>query len=547
MRRRGSRGFWDYEIAHFAVELARMWRWASNRTVVVATALGVFVTCSLLPVAYLLTTSLTSGHMSARALWLDARQQGLLWNTALLGLGTAVVSTAVGAPLGVALARVPLTAKTPLRVALTMPLLLPPYILALAWTYLTGSRGLLASVIGPDVLSVWAYSLPAAVVVLSVALYPLSMLATEVAMRRIDGRLEEAALMVTTPGRVLRRIALPLAAPSILGASLVVFVLAISEFGVPGLLRVRVYTTEVFTAFAALYDFSRAIVVAAPLLLLCLMVAVVAGALAGERLLSTSRNSGSPPAILASWRWGAEAGALTVVAMALGLPMTVLVREALGADSIAAVLQGSGPAIVNSLVLATIGATAVVSVAAWLGYARARAHGRVGQLADVLFVVAFAVPSTIVGVGLIGIWNRPGPAGALYGTWVMFILGYLARFVPVAALAMASAVRYVPRSHEEAAAVSGAGWRRTMSRIVLPQVRLGLLAAWVIAFVLAFGELGVSVLVAPPGESTLPIRIYTIIANTPPSHVAALALLQTTVILIPVALLAAAISWRGSR
>jgi ABC-type spermidine/putrescine transport system permease subunit II len=86
-----------------------------------------------------------------------------------------------------------------------------------------------------------------------------------------------------------------------------------------------------------------------------------------------------------------------------------------------------------------------------------------------------------------------------------------------------------------------------MARIILPQIRLGLAAAWVIAFVLAFGELGVSILIAPPGEATLPIRIYTIIANTPPSHVAALALLQASVILIPVALLAAAVAVREAR
>jgi ABC-type spermidine/putrescine transport system permease subunit II len=58
----------------------------------------------------------------------------------------------------------------------------------------------------------------------------------------------------------------------------------------------------------------------------------------------------------------------------------------------------------------------------------------------------------------------------------------------------------------------------------------------VIAFVFAFGELGASILVSPPGESTLPIRIYTIIANTPSSVVAALALLQLIVILVPLAL-----------
>jgi iron(III) transport system permease protein len=63
-------------------------------------------------------------------------------------------------------------------------------------------------------------------------------------------------------------------------------------------------------------------------------------------------------------------------------------------------------------------------------------------------------------------------------------------------------------------------------------------AAWVIAFVLAFGELGVSILVAPPGEATLPIRVYTLIANTPSSNVAAMALFQAGVIFAPLAALA---------
>jgi iron(III) transport system permease protein len=377
--------------------------------------------------------------------------------------------------------------------------------------------------------------------------YPLSMLATEVTLRRIDGRIEEAGVMVAPAGVVLRRITIPLAAPGILAAALIIFVLAVSEFGVPGLLRVRVYTTEVFTAFAALYDFARAIFVAVPLIVLCLMVAVAAVAFVGERLVSGRRVSGTPPVMLDTWRQPAEAAAIATVAIASGIPLLVLVGEALRAESLGAVFQGSGPAIVNSLLLATIGATVVVIVATSLGYARARAGARVGRVADAVFVVVFAVPSTIVGVGLIGLWNRPGVLGAVYGTDAMLILGYLVRFVPVAALAIAAATRYVPTSHEEAASVSGAGWLRTMARIILPQIRLGLAAAWVIAFVLAFGELGVSILIAPPGEATLPIRIYTIIANTPPSHVAALALLQASVILIPVALLAAAVAVREAR
>ena len=118
-------------------------------------------------------------------------------------LGTALLATAIGAPLGIALARMSLPRKALLRLALAAPVLLPPYIVGLAWTYLGSSGGWLAALSGRELLSAWTYSLPAAILVLSLVFYPVSMLATEVAMRRIDGRLEEAALVVAPRRRVL--------------------------------------------------------------------------------------------------------------------------------------------------------------------------------------------------------------------------------------------------------------------------------------------------------------------------------------------------------
>lgn len=519
-----------------------------TRALVIGLAVAAFVVCAVLPVAHLLVTALAApGSTRSAAFLLDARRRGLLYETALLGVGTALGATALGVPLGIALARVPLRRKALARLVLAVPALLPPYIVALAWVYLGGSRGLLAAALGRDVFSEWTYSLPAAVAVLSVVFYPLSMLATEVALRRIDGRLEEAALIVAPPARVLWRITLPLAAPSVLAAALIAFVMSVSEFGVPGLLRVRVYTTEVFTAFAALFDFARAMITALPLLFLCAAIAAAAAVLAGDRLVTSRRRSGMSAPLFGSWRLSAEVLTVTIASICVVVPLLILGAEAMRARSVTDVFAGSGEAIRNSLVLSAIGATAIVSVAVWLGYARARAEGVHGRLADIAFVVLFAVPSTIVGVGLIGVWNRPGPLGAAYGTDAMFVLVHLARFLPVAALVLATVVRYVPQSHEEAAAVSGAGWLRSVVRIVAPQTRLGVLATWVIAFVLCFGELGASLLVAPPGASTLPIRIYTIIANTPSSHVAALALLQAGVIFVPLAALGAAVSLRTGR
>jgi iron(III) transport system permease protein len=510
-----------------------MWAWRSTRTVVLAIAVAAFGIVCLLPLAYMLGQTAASGGGYA-ALLLDARQRALLFNTTALGIGTALLATLIGAPLGLALARVAMPSKPFWRIALSAPVLVPPYVMGLAWVLLTRSAGAEST-----------YSLPGAIVVLGLVFYPLSMLATEIAARQVEPRLEEAALLVAAPGRVVRRITLPLVAPAVVAAALVIFVLAVSEFGVPGLLRLPVFTTEVFTAFSALYDFSRATILALPLLGLSVVVAAVASVLVGQRLIATRRGpSGALPLAFEGWTAVASIAAVCVLTLALAIPLTALIREALGVESFSAVVRGSSEAIRNSLTLAAFGATVVTLLAIWLGYVRARMRQRFSFLVDVLFVVLFAVPSTVVGVGLIGVWNRAGVLGDVYGTQAMLVLAYLARFVPVAALGLAAAIGYVPTSHEEAAAVGGAGWWRTMIRIVLPQITLALLATWLVVFILAFGELGASILVAPPGDATLPIRIYTTIANTPPAYVAALALLQSMVVLSPLVVLAAGIALR---
>jgi iron(III) transport system permease protein len=516
-----------------------IWERSSSRTLVLGLSIaGLIVGCVLPLVAMFGLAASESGHGSGSplaALALDPRQRALLWNTARLGAGAALGASVIGVPLGVALARIPLPCKALARVLLTVPLVLPPSVVALAWTY----AGL-----SPRA----TYSLPAGILVLSLVLYPLLLLATEAAVRRVDTGLEEAALMAARPRSVLGSITLPLAAPSIWAAALVVFVLAVSDFGVPAVLRVRVFTTEVFTAFAALYDFRRAAVLTMPLVVLSATVAAAAVIVAGDRLVTTRRSLSRTHALtFPAWTPVALLTIVAVIVLALVLPIGILAAEARGARSASAVIQGSRDAVIGSLVWSAIAASLIVALASGVGYARARARTPIGRAADVLLLALFAIPSTVVGVGLIGAWNRPGLLGAAYGTPMMLVLADVARFLPVAALIIGASTRQVATSHEEAAAMSGAGWLRTACRIVWPQIRLGVIAAWVIAFVLSFGELGASILVAPPGESILPVRVYTLIANTPSSHVATLALLQAAVACGALAVLGLVLSMREER
>lgn len=516
----------------------------TTRSALIGLAFIIFTGLCVLPVVYMIGVSLvnTEGSLNLqnyRRLLVETRQRELLLNSTILGAGTALFGTLLGAPLGLLLARAHLPAKRLLRIVLIIPLIIPPYVLALGWILFTGSTGLLARVVGRDLLSGWTYSFAGTVAVLSLSYYPISMLATEAAARRVDGHLEEGALLVTTTRRVLWRITMPLIAPMVAAAALTIFVLGLSEFGVPSLLRVRVYTTEVFTAFAALYDFGAATALAVPLLVVTVIVAVIIKLILGERFI-TVRHSVHPalPVALGGWRVFAFVGTILVLSASVVLPLMTLAYEAGNLKHVTSSLEGSAAAIINSLSLAAIAATLIVVLGTFLGYWRARAQTRWCGLFDLVLLVIFAVPSTVLGVGLIGLWNRPGLLGEIYSSQAIIVIAYIARFVTIAALILAASVRQIPASFEEAAEVAGGSWLRTLAQIVLPNIRPAVVAAWLVSFILAVGELGTTILVAPPGESTLPVRIYTLIANTPSSEVAALALMEVGIILVPLTVLA---------
>jgi iron(III) transport system permease protein len=324
---------------------------------------------------------------------------------------------------------------------------------------------------------------------------------------------------------------LPLVAPLIAASALLVFALSVAEFGVPGLLRVRVFTTEVFTAFAALYDFGRATALAVPLLIIAILAVVLARWSVGERLLAaknTSRPASLPP------NAGRDAtvflAALIFVTTVVGLPIATLAAHA--RDLIANV-GAAWPAVRPSILLSLIAATLAAIVGALLGYARGRMSPRWGFLADLLLIAAFAIPSTVVGVGIISVWNRPAVPIALYASPTVIVIGYMARFLPIAVLIIAAGVRQVHVSSEEAAEMCGVSWVRSFWKLVVPQVRGSLIAAWVAVFVFTFGELGTTVLVSPPGVFTMPVRMYTLIANAREGEVATLALLQIIAAIVP--------------
>jgi iron(III) transport system permease protein len=498
-----------------------------DRSASLAAAWTIFILCSVAPIAWMLLGTLGSGSLQvvARAL-LGNRQQSLMANTIALGLGVSLLAFVIGTPLGLVLARCDAHRVTLWRLILVLPLSFPSFVLGLAWIILVG-----------DSSSPWVHGLAAAVIVLGFSLYPIVMLATEAAIRGVSSRFEEAARLVASPFRVWLKITFPLIAAPLAASLLVVFVLSISDFAVPGLLRVRVYTTEVFTAFAAFYDFPLATMTALPL------AAVAAGtslvALAFVRRPSVSRSDRSPVGLT----WSEKRQRLGV--FALGVMASAIVSAPIGAvilESRSGRLPlGDGvsiDAIRNSLIWSAAAATLVMCVGVPLGYWRMKASRGFAHAADALWIMLFAVPATVIAVGIIGIWNRPGIIGVIHQTDAAVVLAYVSRFLPLGALLSAGFLQRVTAGSEEAAALSGASWTRTFVRIVLPTVGNGLMAVWLLIFILISGEVAMTILLAPPGESNLPIRTYTLISNAPTGDVARLAMLQIAISALPLSLIA---------
>jgi iron(III) transport system permease protein len=197
--------------------------------------------------------------------------------------------------------------------------------------------------------------------------------------------------------------------------------------------------------------------------------------------------------------------------------------------------------IFRSIVFATAGATLLTALGFFLGYlvhSRALAWWRA---VDALALFLFTLPGTVIGIGLISLWNTP-VTNLVYATPAIIILGYIAQYAVLPIRMSAATLQRIPPSLEGAAQLCGAGWFITLRDVVLPLAKSGLIAAWIIAYVFCVRDVGITMVVYPPGSDTLPVRIMTLMANGAPSLIAALCVILIAITLLPVF---AAALWRA--
>jgi len=492
-----------------------------------AVLIFVFAVAPLVQVLGMILSAGTGGLSALGSL----RTWSLFGRSLLLAGGVTIIALTIGVPLGVLIGRADVPLRRLLWLVHTFPMFLPPFLPTLGWFHWFGREGLA----GNETTAGLLFSDVGFVLLLGAILAPVATSLSSLGVMGVDASLEESARVVARPFRVATRILLPAAAPAIALSAIIVFALALSEVGVPMFLRVDVYAAAVFARLGGV-DFApgEALALTLPLVPAVLALLTLERRFAGGRSFAVLGLRGTPRSPLPLGRWripaflACVAGAVVSAAPIAALAIRASSPQPPGASSAAPDLfEWAREAPWNGLVAGAAAATGIMFIGLVVGHAAAR-RLRGAALLDTVCMLAFVTPAAVLGVGLMGLWNRP-VGQAVYGSLAILVVGYVARYTVVGVRVLGCAVAQSPVHFEEAAAASGAHFGRRLLRIVLPVHLRGVVFAWLLALVFCLRDLETVVLFYPPGREPLTVRIFTLEANGPPGVVAGLSLLHVAI------------------
>lgn len=452
-----------------------------------------------------------------------------LLNTAVLSLigksflisgSVAFFATIIGTLCGFLLYKFEFPLKGFFKLTLLIPLLVPPYIFAVAWK--DGWQWFFGN-------TSEVYSVTAVVIVHTLVFFPLAMLITGSAFSQIHKGIEEAGMMTVSFRRMVIKIILPLVRPALTISFLLIFIFSLSDFSVPAFFGTQTFTTEIFTQFSAFYNYQMAISQSILLLLICLVLMMwEARYLSDAPFFSIgTKGSYSKQYEVNKRRMLLHITLFLLLFIAVLLPVFTLILQSFSGKEIefARALKLIYPTILQSVTLALLGASIISLTGLWVAFMKEKYNFK---LPNTLTLITFIIPSTVFGIALIGFFNRPA-TNFIYASFLIILIGYSSRFTFIAARITGNGLKQIPVSLEEAAAIIGIHPVKKFFKINLPMLLPSLFTSFVLAFVLCLGELGTTIMVYPPGTELMPIKIFTISANATQSLTGSMILINFSV------------------
>jgi iron(III) transport system permease protein len=486
----------------------------------------------------------------------------------LSSLELAAGMTAIAVPLGGVLAflvvRTDLPWKSVIEPALLVPIVLSPIVIAFGYVVAIGPVGFaslaLRNLIG---FVPWnLYSMTSLIVIAGLTHVPHVYLFSAASLRRLNPELEDQARITgARPWQVALTISLPLIWPALVYSGVLIFFLGFELFGLPLIIgdpaNVLVLTTYVFKLTNLLgtpsYQLMAVVVVAIILVTLPLVYLQRHLLRTAERYVSIGgRGVQSRPLRLGYWRWAALAGIMAWFLVATGLPLAGVVLRAF----VSRWGEGINPfetltlqnfrdlaqypnligSIVNTALLATLGAGLSVAFYALIALAAHRWRARSVAAIDYLVLLPRSLPGLVAGLAFLWVFLFVPYLGILRSSLVGMWLAYTIVWLAFGLRPITATLSQISPELEEAARITGASPHKTLRDVTLPLIRFGLVSSWLLCFMIFAREYSTGVYLQGPGTEVLGAVIVSLFGGGSLELVAALSVVNVMLVAVGLAL-----------
>ncbi|MBM7702369.1 ABC transporter permease [Metabacillus iocasae] len=458
-----------------------------------------------------------------------------LWNSVYISLLSVLFSALIGIPLAFIFNRYDFPGRSFFASAAIMPIVLPSLVGVMAFMFLYGETGLIPNAIkdlfGLDDVPFKIGGVSGILIVHAYTMYVYFYMTVSSAIHKIDPSLEEAAYNLgASRFKVFWRVTFPLLTPAIVAASLLVFMISMASFSAPFLLAggYRVLSLQIYFSkingdmeVAATQSVILSIVSISFLLFMRWYQNRKDYRMASKGI-GAHRSEVSNPIM----KWSLVVTGIIGVIILL-LPHLTILLLSLVPDgtwtwqTYPTVFNGENYRLLfedpnvfkplkNSLILSVV-ATAgnfVFGVIASYVLVKRKFVGK--SFVDILVMIPWALPATVIGMNLIFAFNEPtifSFGQILVGTFWILPLAYFIRHIPLVVRSTNAVLEQLDDSIEEASRSLGAKWFYTFRKVILPLIMPGVLAGTLLSFVESVGEFPTSVLLYTLSNRPISIEI----------------------------------------
>jgi iron(III) transport system permease protein len=484
-------------------------------------------------------------------------------NSIVIAAGMVAIALPLGAALAFLLTRTDLPAQRTIEVLVLIPVFVSPMVLAFGYVVAMGPVGFYSLWVKNLVGDVpWnIYSLASIAVIAGLTHVPHVYLYSSAALKSLGSDVEEAARVVgANPLQVAINVSLPMTMPALFYAAVLVFFLGFELFGLPlvlgdpeGHLVLSTYlyklTNKLGTPSYHLMAAVAVCIVAVtfPLVLLQRWLLKTAGKYVSVKGKAT-RQKLLP---LGGWKWVALGIValwlvFTIVVPISGIALRAFVEQwgegikladVLTLDNFRGVFDQADQvrAIINTLLIGTIGGALAVACYTAIGLAGHRQRGGIAKILDYIVLIPRAIPGLLAGLAFLWIFLFvPGLKelrNSIFSVWLAYTVVWLAYGMRL----ISSALLQIGPELEESARTAGASSAQVLKDVTIPLIRFGLLASWLLVFMIFEREYSTGVYLLGQGTEVIGAMLVSLWGAGAIDQVAALSLINIALVAVGLA------------